>query len=116
MPNTTTPKTISATEAKARFGEWLHWIDDSQGTVIITRHGKPVAAILSHAEYAQIQQLRKREQRRKAREALDALRDEARLRNPNLSAEAAYRLAGFSDEVIQELLEADAASPSDPNA
>jgi hypothetical protein len=50
---------------------------------------------------------RKRDQKRKVLEALDALRQEARRQNPGLSDEEAYRLAGFSEEVIQETLQAD---------
>ena len=110
MPRTVTiPKTVSSTETKARFGALLKWADKSNETVIIKRHGKPVAVILSYAEYEEVVKLRKREQKRETREALKALRDEARLRNPDLTAEDAYRLAGFSEEVIQETLRADEA-------
>ena len=103
------PKTVSSTEAKARFGALLKWADESNESVIVTRYGQPVAVIMSCAEYEEVLKLRKREQKRKALEALEALRDEARLRNPDLTAEEAYRLAGFSEEVIQETLQADEA-------
>jgi hypothetical protein len=46
-------------------------------------------------------------QKRRVLAALDALRLEARRQNPDLSAEAAYRLAGFSAEVVQDTLRAD---------
>ena len=109
MPRTVTmPKTVSSTEAKARFGALLKWANKSNGTVIVKRYGKPVAVILSYAEYEEFEQIVKHENKRRALEALKALRDEARLQNPDLTAEDAYRLAGFSDEVIQETLQADA--------
>ncbi len=62
---------------------------------------------MSFAEYEEVEKLRKREQKRKALDALDALRQEARSQNPGLSDEEAYRLAGFSREVVQETLQAD---------
>ena len=108
MPRTVAmPKTVSSREAKARFGELLKWVDESNESVIVLRYGKPVAVIMSCTEYEEVEKLRKRELKRKAFEALEALRDEVRLQNPGLTAEEAYRLAGFSEEVIQETLKAD---------
>lgn len=49
-----------------------------------------------------------RSQKRKFLKALNALRKKVQRRNPDLTAEEAYRLAGFSEEVIQETLRADA--------
>lgn len=42
-------------------------------------------------------------QKRRVLAALDALRLEARRQNPDLSAEAAYRLAGFSEKSSKTL-------------
>lgn len=101
------PKTVSSSEAKARFGELLKWTAESKDKVIVKLYGEPTAVIISYAEYTEVEKLRKREQKRKALDALNALRDEARRQNPDLSDEEAYRLAGFSEEVIQETLETD---------
>lgn len=101
------PKTVSSSEAKARFGEYLKWAAESKDQVIVKLYGEPAAVIISYAEYAEMEKLRKREQKRKVLEALEALRQEARRQNPDLSAEEAYRLAGFSEEVIQDTLQAD---------
>jgi prevent-host-death family protein len=101
------PKTVSSSEAKSRFGELLKWTAASKDKVIVKLYGEPAAVIMSYAEYTEVEKLRKREQKRKVLEALDALRQEARRQNPNLTAEEAYRLAGFSEEVIQETLQAD---------
>ena len=65
---------------------------------------------MSYKEYEEVEKLRKREQKRKVLQALDALREEIRRQNSSLGAEEAYRLAGFSEEVIQETLQADAGS------
>jgi prevent-host-death family protein len=103
------PKTISSSEARSRFGELIKWTTENQEQVIVKLYGEPVAVIMSYREYEEVEKLRKREQKRKALEALDALRQEARRQNPDLGAEEAYRLAGFSEEVIQETLQKDKA-------
>lgn len=100
-------KIVSSTEAKARFGALLKWASRTKDRVIVKLYGEPTGVIMSYDEYAEVEQLRKREQKRQALAALDALRNEARLRYPELTAEEAYRAAGFSDEVIQETLQAD---------
>jgi prevent-host-death family protein len=101
------PKSVSASEAKSRFGELVKWSREQNDTVIVNVYGEPTVVIVPYAEYAEGERLRKREQKRKALAALDALRQEARRQNPDLSAEEAYRLAGFSEDVIQDTLKAD---------
>ena len=101
------PKTVTSSEAKSRFGELVKWTTENQDKVIVKLYGEPAAVIMSFREYEEVEKLRKREQKRKVLEALDALRAEARQQNPELSAEEAYRLAGFSEDVIQETLQAD---------
>ena len=101
------PKIVSSSEAQSRFGEIVKWTKKSQDEVIVKLYGEPAVVIMSYAEYEEVEKLRKREQRRKAFEVLGQLRDEARGQNPELSDEDAYRLAGFSEEVITETLNTD---------
>ena len=101
------PKTVTSSEAKSRFGELVKWTTENQDKVIVKLYGEPAAVIMSFREYEEVEKLRKREQKRKVLEALDALRAEARQQNPELNAEEAYRLAGFSEDVIEETLQAD---------
>lgn len=103
----TMPKIISSSEAKSRLGELLKWVTEMRDTVIVTRYGEPAAVIMSHTEYQAVEKLRKREQKRKVLDALNALHHEVHRHNPDLSTEEAYRLAGFSEEVIQDTLKAD---------
>src|SRR4051794_20793080 len=98
------PKSVSSSEAKSHFGELVKWATENQDKVIVKLYGEPAAVIMSYGEYQEVEQLRKRELKRKALEALDALRQEARRQNPALTAEEAYRLAGFSEEVIEDTL------------
>ena len=109
LPTALMPKTISSTEAKSRLDALLKWVGEYREKVIVTRDGHPIAVVISYAEFEEVEKLIKREQKRQALEALDALRDEARLQNPELTTEEAYRLAGFSEEVIQETLRVDEA-------
>jgi prevent-host-death family protein len=101
------PKTVSASEVKARFGQILKWTKTNQDEVIVKLYGEPTVVIMPYTEYEAVEKLRKQEQKRKALEALRALRTEARRQNPDVTAEEVYRLAGFSEEVIQATLEQD---------
>jgi prevent-host-death family protein len=101
------PRIVSSSEAKSRFGQLVKWTTQHRDQVIVRLYGEPVAVLMSYSEYEEVEMLRKREQKRKALEALDALRQEAQRQNPNLSAEDAYRLAGFSEDVVQETIQAD---------
>lgn len=44
-------RTVSATEAKNRFGAMLREVTRTGGPLVITRVGRPVAVILSLASY-----------------------------------------------------------------
>jgi len=50
-------KTVSAAEAKTHFAECLRTVEHGQA-VVITRHGKAVAALVPAAEAAQFDRLR----------------------------------------------------------
>ena len=100
-------KTISASDAQARLGSMLKWAEENQDTVIIERRGKPAGVLISYDEYEELEKLRKQEVGRQALMALRALRQEVQANNSDLSAEEAYRLAGFSEEAIQSTLEKD---------
>ncbi len=60
--------------------------------------------IMADSEYAELERLRKLEHKRRAFKALEVLQQEARRQQPDLTAEDAYRIAGFSEEVIREAL------------
>lgn len=50
--------TVSAAEAKARFSECVREAEEGE-PVIITRHGKPVAALVAAGELEQLDRLRR---------------------------------------------------------
>lgn len=100
-------RVVSASEAQNSFGAILQWAEENGEEVIVERRGKPAAAIVPYEEYEYLKQLREDQRRREIFEELDALRQRIREHTPDLSAEEAYRLAGFSEEVIRETIEYD---------
>jgi prevent-host-death family protein len=51
-------KSVSVAEAKANFSECIRQVE-AGASVLITKHGKPVAAIVRPNDLAQIERLRK---------------------------------------------------------
>lgn len=100
---------VSSSEAQNNFGAMVQWAEDNSEGVIVERRGKPTAALISYGEYQAMMRLKEQERKRKAFEALETLRKQIAARNQDLTEEEAYRLAGFSEEVIQELLESERA-------
>lgn len=101
----TMSRTVSASEAQSSFGAMVQWAEQNKEEVVIERRGVPAAVILSFEQYKELAQLRERERKRRALAALDELRAEVQRQNPDITAEEAYRAAGFSEEVIQETLQ-----------
>jgi prevent-host-death family protein len=50
-------KKVSIADAKARFAEYVREAEQG-GSVVITRHGKPVAALVTPKDWEQVQRLR----------------------------------------------------------
>ena len=100
-------RTVSSSEAQNNFGALLQWVNENAEGVIVERRGKPAAALISYEEYQAMLQLREEERKRKALSALEKLRREVQRQNPEISAEEAYREAGFSEEAIQATLQSD---------
>ncbi|MGB9867777.1 MAG: type II toxin-antitoxin system Phd/YefM family antitoxin [Bacillota bacterium] len=47
-------RTIPATEARQLFLQLLDWVNQAKDRVVITKHGRPVAVILSYDQYEQL--------------------------------------------------------------
>jgi prevent-host-death family protein len=50
-------RTVTAAEAKAKFADSLRWVEKGH-VVVITRYGKPVAALVNADELEQLERLR----------------------------------------------------------
>ena len=47
-------KTISATEARVRFGEMMRYVVEEQAPIIVERSGQPQVVLLSVSEYERL--------------------------------------------------------------
>ncbi len=48
------PRTISASEAKTRFGSIMNWAGESQDDVIVESYGEPKVVIIPFGEYQKV--------------------------------------------------------------
>ncbi len=102
-----TTKTVSASEAKSRLGNVLTWVAQNNTSVIITVYGAPKGVLISYQEYQRMLQLRDQARKRTIWEEMESLRKEVSSQGHELSIKERYRLAGMSEQVIQELVAAD---------
>lgn len=99
-------KTISANEAKNRLGTWIALVNDTDDEVIIERHGKPKAVIMSFESFEVVKELREKQRREELLRRLRALRDEVRAQNQDLTQEEAEALANrISRDMIDHMAE-----------
>jgi prevent-host-death family protein len=98
-------KTISANDAKNRLGTWLALVNDSHEEVIIERHGKPRAVIMSFTEFEKVKELRERARRAEAVRDLRSLQEEVSSRNRDLTEEQIEDIADrFSHDIIDDIV------------
>ena len=88
-------KTLGVTEARSRLGEIIDTVRYQGESVILTKSGKPAAAIVPYEML---------EQWRQAREKLFAVVDEVQARNRDLDM-SEEELLDFVNEVIHEMRE-----------
>lgn len=87
-------RTISATEAKNRFGALLKSVrDDEIDAVLVESHGEVSAVILSPEEFQKLQDDRKELQRKQWLEHFDVLVRQQAERNADLSADESEEMA-----------------------
>ena len=99
------PKTVSASEAKTRFGSIMSWAVEAQDEVIVESHGAPKVAIVPFQEYEKLLRLRQEARRREALSRLEKLAERVSKRNRDLSVEEAEALADrLTRETISALL------------
>ena len=66
--------TVTATDAKNRFGEMLSRVTKAGEAVIVERQGRPNAALISIEEYRELRELQERRRRQEALLQLEAAR------------------------------------------
>jgi prevent-host-death family protein len=95
-------KTISANEAKNRLGTWLALVNDTDEEVIIERHGKPKAVIMSFEAFEEVKELREKERRAEAIRDLRTLREEVSSRNRDLTEE---RIEEIANQMSRDMID-----------
>ena len=100
------PKSVSSSEAQNNFGAVIRLAETERDGVVVERHGKPKAVIISYELYTELTALRERNRKYLALAELRALREEVQ-QYTEYNPSHAYREAGLSPDVIDETLQAD---------
>jgi len=108
------PKVVTSSEVQNNFGAMLRWTEENRDDIVVERHGKPVAVIVSYEGYVEIERLRQEQRARQALTAIRRVREQVQARTAELAPEKAYRLAGFSENVVADTLAADLVGSDDP--
>jgi len=99
-------KTVSATDAKSRFGSLLDWTGETGDPVIVERRGRPVGVILSYKAFEELKEQQERLRRQEAMETLRRLEERLARRTPEITEEEAEQLADEAGrDMIQALIE-----------
>src|SRR5689334_14041114 len=100
-----TPKTVSASEAKNRFGTLLGWVLTNKNEVIVKSHGEPKVVMMSFTEYEKLKELQEEQRRRDALARLEQVRERVRARNQDVSEQEAEELADrFVRDVVDDMV------------
>lgn len=100
-------RTVSSREAQSRFGSMIQWATEHEEGVVVERRGQPSAAIISYEAYEELARLRKMERRLQALQTLREVRQRLQERTTELDEREAYRLAGFGEQAIEDVLQND---------
>ncbi len=98
------PTTVSANEAQTRLDALLGDVDDRGDEVIVERHGRPTAVLMSYAAYAELRALRELDDRRRdeALAQLLALEESIAAQNHDITEEEAI---AFADQLSHEMID-----------
>ncbi len=98
-------KTISADEAKNYLDDWIALVNDDDTEIIIERHGKPKAVIMSFESFEEVKDLREKQRRAEAVRDLRALQEEISSHNRDLTEEQIDEIANrFSHDIIDDMV------------
>ena len=98
------PKTVAANEAKQRLGSLLGYVSEQGDEVIVERHGRPTAVLISVAAYDDFKTLREQKRRAEALQRLRRLEEGISAGNQDLTEEEAIEVAvRLSHELIDDM-------------
>lgn len=97
--------TLSASQAKTKFGTLLSLSTKRGDEFIVESYGQPKVAILPFKEYQKVDSLRRQAERQETRRQLEALREKIQKRPPKLTVKEVNHLADqLTREVIEEMV------------
>lgn len=99
-------KTISSTEAKAKFNAVVTVVANEGASIVIETHGEPKAVLVPYAEYRETQEMKDKIKRIEAFERLERVRKEvsARVNQAGVSEEQRDQIAvQFSRDLVSEM-------------
>jgi prevent-host-death family protein len=73
-------ETVSATEVRVHFGQWLRRVAEQDVTLVVEKGGKPEAVVLSVQAYGRLQAAREADEGLEALSRARALRERIRAR------------------------------------
>ena len=98
------PKAVSANEAKQRLGALLGYVNEQDDEVIVERHGRPTAVLMSVTAYEEVRAMREQKRRAEALELLRQVHESVAARNQDLTEEEAIEFAErLSHELIDDM-------------
>ena len=100
------PKTVTANEAKNRLGALMSYVSQEDDEVIVERHGRPTAAIVSMATLEDARKYREQQWRKEALEELRQVQERVAARNQDVTDEESIEFAiQFSRKLIDNMAE-----------
>jgi prevent-host-death family protein len=97
-------KTISANDAKQRWGSVMSAVEKDGDRIVVASHGKPKVAVVSVGDLERLEALDARERRENALQRLRALEERIGNRNSDLTDQEIEQLADrASREAFDEL-------------
>jgi len=95
---------VSSSEARKRLGRFLSLASEENEDVVIEVRGEPTAVIVSYSQYEQMAREREDEERKEALWLLRNTRARVQEKMGGVSREEAYRMAGFGENAIKEVI------------
>ena len=97
------PKTVTATDAKNKFGALVSWVVENDDEVIVENHGKPAVVLVPVSEYESYKAFREVERRKRLLAELEELRERVSKNNPDITTEE--QALEIADEIVREAID-----------
>ncbi len=93
-------RTVSATDAKNKFGSLVSWVVENGEEVIVENHGEPAIVLMSVSEYESYKAFREAERRKRLLTELHELRERVRSNNEDITTDE--QADAIADEIVRD--------------